>query len=291
MDFTKAFVYDGSRPLSDYDPAFTGQYSSRKQVSEVFRSGLTELRELQGRLYAQGTYGILMILQAMDAGGKDGIIKHVMSGVNPQGCQVKSFKAPAGEELSHDFMRRCIKALPQRGHIGIFNRSYYEEVLIVKVHEQLLHKQGLPALSQGKSPDEQFWENRYQDICNFEKYMSNNGFPVIKFFLNVSREEQKKRLMSRIKKTSKNWKFDLGDVEERQYWPQYRQAYEAMLKNTHTNYGPWFVIPGDKKWFARTAVCRILVDQLQQLGLQYPKAGPLHQELLEKGKKLLKNDA
>lgn len=291
MDFRKAFEFDPSSSLSDYDPSFTGPFSRKKDVKQSFKSGLKSLNELQGKLYAQGSHGVLIILQAMDAGGKDGVIKHVMSGVNPQGCHVKSFMAPSENELSHDFMWRCIRALPARGQIGIFNRSYYEEVLIVKVHEKLLYNQNLPFLSDGKPPGNEFWQTRYNDISNFEKYFTNNGFLVIKFFLNVSREEQKKRFLSRIDRPEKNWKFTLADVRERQHWDKYRKAYEQMILNTSKDYAPWHIIPADKKWFMRTAVCNIIVDKLRELNLHYPVVGPEHIEIIKKGKAMLEKEA
>ncbi|MFO7977881.1 MAG: polyphosphate kinase 2 family protein [Bacteroidales bacterium] len=287
MNFRKAFLYDSLGTLSDHDPAFTGSYSGKKQIKPLFKDGLRQLRELQGKLYAQGKHGLVIILQAMDAGGKDGIIKHVISGVNPQGCRIRSFSAPSDQELMHDFMWRCVKELPARGNIGIFNRSYYEEVLIVRVHPQLLNHQNLPFLEKDQPPQEDFWEQRYHDIAHFEKYLSVNGFHVVKFFLNVSKEEQKKRFLSRIEKPSKNWKFALSDIEERQHWDDYMEAYQKMLSQTSHTFAPWYVIPADKKWFARTAVCHILVDHLDQLQLEYPRVGKEHQQLLEKGRRML----
>ncbi len=291
MDFRKAFLYDPLGRLSDHDPAFTGHFTGKKQIKPLFKSGLRQLRELQGKLYAQSKYGIVIILQAMDAGGKDGIIKHVISGVNPQGCRIRSFSAPSGQELMHDFLWRCVKELPARGYMGIFNRSYYEEVLIVRVHPQLLNHQNLPFLKKDQPPQDDFWEQRYQDIAHFESYMSANGFHVIKFFLNVSKEEQKKRFLSRIEKPSKNWKFALSDIQERQHWDEYMAAYQKMLAQTSRSFAPWYVIPADKKWFARTAVCHILVDHLDQLQLEYPQVGKEHQDLLEKGRRMLDQES
>ncbi len=291
MDFRKAFLYDPLGRLSDHDPAFTGHFTGKKQIKPLFQSGLRQLRELQGKLYAQGRHGLVIILQAMDAGGKDGIIKHVISGVNPQGCRIRSFSAPSGQELRHDFLWRCVKELPARGYMGIFNRSYYEEVLIVRVHPQLLDHQKLPFLKKDQPPQDDFWEQRFQHIVHFEEYLSVNGFHVVKFFLNISKEEQKKRFLSRIEKPSKNWKFALSDIQERQHWDKYMEAYQKMLARTTVTVAPWYVIPADKKWFARTAVCHILVDHLDQLQLAYPVAGKQHQDLLEKGRRMLHQES
>ncbi len=290
MDYLKTFRYDPGKVLPDYDTGFTGNYSSKSDITKDFETGIKRLRELQSMLYAQGKHGVLIILQAMDAAGKDGVIKHVMAGVNPQGCQVKSFKAPSGEELAHDFMWRCVKALPQRGNIGIFNRSYYEEVLIVKVHPEILKKQNLPYFDQHQKAGNDFWTDRYDDINNFEKYLTNNGFRIIKFFLNVSRQEQKKRFLSRIDKSSKNWKFTMSDVNERQHWDKYAAAYEQMLHQTDADHAPWYVIPADKKWYMRNAVCQVLVEHLEQLQLTYPEVGQAHLEAIGRARLLLEDE-
>jgi len=290
MDYTKAFCYEPSRPLANYETDFTGPFRKKKDTEEVFQEGILRLRELQDMMYAQGKYGVLIILQALDAAGKDGIIKHVMSGVNPQGCQVKSFKTPSSEELAHDYMWRCYKALPERGNIGIFNRSYYEEVLVVRVHPTFLLKQNIPGIDDVEQVNQTFWETRFRDICNFERYFSNNGFLVLKFFLNISKAEQKKRFLSRINEPSKNWKFTMADVNERQHFDQYLSAFEDMLQNTSTDFAPWYVIPADKKWFMRTAVCRIIVDTLERLDLAYPDPGPKHLLDIEKARIIIESE-
>lgn len=290
MDFIKSFCYDPSQPLADYDTDFSGPFRKKKDTEEIFQEGILRLRELQNMMYAQGKHGVLIILQALDAAGKDGIIKHVMSGVNPQGCQVKSFKSPSSEELAHDFMWRCFKALPERGNIGIFNRSYYEEVLVVRVHPGFLLKQNIPGLDHVDQVNQAFWETRFHDISSFERYFSNNGFLVLKFFLNVSRKEQKKRFLSRINEPSKNWKFTMADVNERQHFEQYQHAIEDMLKHTSSDFAPWYVIPADKKWFMRTAVCRIIVDHMEKLDLAYPDAGPAHLQDIERARIMLENE-
>ncbi len=290
MDFVNTFCYDPSQALADYETDYTGPFRKKKDTEEIFQEGILRLRELQNMMYAQGKHGVLIILQALDAAGKDGIIKHVMSGVNPQGCQVKSFKSPSSEELAHDFMWRCFKALPERGNIGIFNRSYYEEVLVVRVHPGFLLKQNIPGLDHVDQANQAFWETRFRDISNFERYFSNNGYLVMKFFLNVSRKEQKKRFLSRINEPSKNWKFTMADVNERQHFEQYQFAIEDMLKHTSHDFAPWYVIPADKKWFMRTAVCRIIVDQMEKLDLAYPDAGPSHLQDIERARIILENE-
>ena len=225
------------------------------------------LSDLQAKLYAQDIYGVLVIFQAMDAAGKDGAIRHVMSGVNPQGCHVTSFKAPSAEELDHDYLWRATKALPARGMIGIFNRSYYEEVLVVRVHPEFLAKQNLPPRAGGKS----LWKRRFAQINAFEKYLVHNGIVVVKFFLNLSREEQKKRFLSRIDEPDKNWKFSVADFQERGFWDDYQEAFEDVLNHTSTKHAPWFVVPADNKWFARLTVSEALCNVLERLDLSYPK--------------------
>jgi len=290
MDFIKKLQFDPSKSLKDYETNYTGPYNKKKEAAEDFKQGLERLRELQDKLYAHNKHGVLIILQALDAAGKDGTIKHVMSGVNPQGCQVKSFKAPSGEELDHDFMWRCFKALPERGNIGIFNRSYYEEVLAVRVHPGFLLKQNLPGVEKESDADQAFWEMRFTDITNFERYFSNNGYLVLKFFLNVSRKEQKERFLDRINEPAKNWKFTMSDVTERQYFDEYLGAFEDMLKHTSKDFAPWHVIPADKKWFMRLAVCNIIVSHLEKLDLKYPDAGPGHLADIEKARVILENE-
>ena len=224
------------------------------------------LAQLQERLYAQDRWAILLIFQAMDAAGKDGAIKHVMSGVNPQGCQVHSFKAPSDEELDHDYLWRCLKALPERGRIGIFNRSYYEEVLVVRVHKALLERQKLPPSLITKS----IWDERYEDIRNVERYLVRNGVLIRKFFLHVSKKEQKKRFLERLDNPDKNWKFSMADAKERAYWDDYQEAYEDMIRATASKQAPWYVVPADNKWFTRVVVAAAIIDALGSLDLKFP---------------------
>ena len=235
-------------------------------VKETLQIGVDALAAMQDILYAQDKWSLLLIFQAMDAAGKDGAIKHVMSGVNPQGCQVSSFKAPSSEELDHDFLWRCQKHLPERGRIGIFNRSYYEEVLVVRVHEQILKGQKLPE----KLITKDIWEDRFQDIRNFEKYLNRNGTVVIKFFLNVSKKEQKKRFIERVDDPDKNWKFSAADAKERGFWDDYMFAYEELIKNTSTEKSPWYVIPADNKSYARIAIASAIITALDEMELEYP---------------------
>jgi PPK2 family polyphosphate:nucleotide phosphotransferase len=242
-------------------------------------------------LYAHDRYGILIIFQAMDAAGKDGTIKHVMSGVNPQGCRVSSFKKPSSEELSHSFLWRCFKALPAKGMIRIFNRSYYEDVLIVRVHPEVLWKQKLPDIVPGEEVGEAFWQRRYTDINNFERYLSNNGVVIIKFFLNVSNEEQRNRFLARIENPSKNWKISLSDFKERRFWDDYMQAYEQMLIHTSTDSAPWHVIPADDKWFMRAMVSHVIVEKLKTLDLHYPKVDDEKEAEISEAKKWLEKYA
>jgi PPK2 family polyphosphate:nucleotide phosphotransferase len=234
-------------------------------------------------LYAQDKWAVLLIFQAMDAAGKDGAIKHVMSGVNPQGCQVFSFKAPSPEDLDHDYLWRCMKCLPNRGHIGIFNRSYYEEILVVRVHPQFLAKQKIPPSLMTK----QIWEERFQDIRSFERYLSRNGIAVVKFFLNLSKEEQKRRFLERADSPDKNWKFSSADMEERGFWNEYQKTYEDMIRNTATKDSPWYVVPADNKWFTRIIVASAVVDTLASLNLAYPKVDDAKLKEIAKARKSL----
>jgi PPK2 family polyphosphate:nucleotide phosphotransferase len=251
----------------DFDPKFTGGFDDKSGALMKLSSNVQRVSELQEILYAQDKYALLIIFQAMDAAGKDGAIEHVMSGVNPQGCHVTSFKAPSAEELDHDYLWRAHKAMPARGMIGIFNRSYYEEVLVVRVHPEILAGQKLPK----QTIDKDIWERRYKEINNFEKYLVRNGIVVVKFFLNISREEQKKRFLARIDEPDKNWKFSLADYKERSFWNDYQQAFEQMMENTSTPWAPWFVIPADNKWFARLAISQIITATLEGLDLSIPK--------------------
>jgi PPK2 family polyphosphate:nucleotide phosphotransferase len=242
----------------------------KEKAEELVKERLDDLTRAQELLWASDRYSVLVVLQAMDAAGKDGLIKHVMSGLNPQGCQVYSFKRPSDEELDHNFLWRCMKALPERGRIGIFNRSYYEEVLVVRVHPELLGKQKLPPGKRGRS----FWESRYDDINSFEKHLSRNGTVVIKIFLNVSKEEQRKRFLERLTSPDKLWKFSAADARERAFWNEYQESYEETIRNTSTSWAPWHVVPADNKWVARAIVSEILVSTIDSLGLEYPKPTP-----------------
>ncbi|HEY5911855.1 MAG TPA: polyphosphate kinase 2 family protein [Verrucomicrobiae bacterium] len=255
--------------LKDYDPTDTLwlKPTDKVRAKEGLAKGVEALAELQDRLYAQDKWAILLIFQAMDAAGKDGAIKHVMSGVNPQGCQVHSFKAPSGEELDHDYLWRCMKALPNRGEIGIYNRSYYEEVLIVRVHPEFLKSEKIPEQLVGKD----LWTRRYEDITQFEQYLAHNGIVVRKFFLNVSKKEQKRRFLQRLENPEKNWKFSASDLAERSYWDQYLEAYEDMIRHTATKAAPWYVVPADNKWFTRIVVAAAVIQTLAELKLEYPR--------------------
>jgi PPK2 family polyphosphate:nucleotide phosphotransferase len=259
---------DGFR-LKDIDPGDTLNLKSedKPRVKEALATGVQALADLQDMLYAQDRWAILLIFQAMDAAGKDGAIKHVMSGVNPQGVEVYSFKTPSAQELDHDYLWRCIKCLPERGRIGIFNRSYYEETLIVRVHPEYLERQKLPPELVTKD----IWKDRFQDIRSFERYLTRNGIVIRKFFLHVSKKEQKKRFLERVENPSKNWKFSATDMAERQFWGQYMEAYEDMIRQTATKDAPWFVVPADNKWFTRVVVAAAVVDALVSLDLSYPK--------------------
>ncbi len=258
----------------------------KSKAKEMLAEGIQMLAEFQEKLYAQDTYSLLLIFQAMDAAGKDGTIKHVMSGLNPQGCDVHSFKAPSTEELDHDFLWRCYKALPERGRIGIFNRSYYEEVLVVRVHPEILEKQKLPPEARSKK----IWEQRYEQINNFEKHLVQNGTIILKFFLNVSKDEQKRRFLERIDMDEKNWKFSVSDAKERQHWDAYMQAYEDCFNHTSTKWAPWHIIPADNKPVARLKVALLIWRKLEELGLHYPQVTKAQKEELLAAKKVLENE-
>ena len=253
--------------LRDYDPEFTGDYKTQEDASVKLREDIERLAKYQDLLYAQNTYALLVVLQAMDTAGKDGAIRHVMSGVNPQGTQVHSFKAPSAEELDHDFLWRSMKALPERGRIGIFNRSYYEEVLVVRVHKEILDVQKLPHSAQGKGT----WKHRFEEINHFEKYLVRNGIVILKFFLNLSKEEQKRRLIARIDLPEKNWKFSLADAKERVLWDKYMAAFEDALNHTSTEWAPWYIVPADNKWYTRTVIADVIIEKLKSLKLSYPE--------------------
>jgi PPK2 family polyphosphate:nucleotide phosphotransferase len=260
-------IDDGKKfRLKDISPKDTRGIKSKERALELLQQGVDRLRELQDRLYAQDCWAVLLIFQAMDAAGKDGTIKHVMSGINPQGCQVFSFKAPSNEELDHDYLWRAARALPERGRIGIFNRSYYEEVLVVRVHEEILKSQKLPASLITKN----VWRERYEDISNFERYLSRNGVIIRKFFLHVSNEEQRQRFLSRLREPDKNWKFSMADAKERNCWDAYQEAYEDAIRETASDQAPWYVVPADHKWFTRMVVAAAVVDALEELDLKYP---------------------
>jgi PPK2 family polyphosphate:nucleotide phosphotransferase len=273
----------GKFDLKKFDPSDTWRMRSKDQAARLLARGVLSLSEMQERLYAQDRWALLLIFQAMDAAGKDGTISHVMSGVNPQGCEVYSFKVPTPRELDHDFMWRTTLCLPERGRIGIFNRSYYEEVLAVRVHPEFLEKQRLPPGFAGRK----IWKDRFEDINAFERYLTRNGTVIRKFFLNVSKEEQRKRFLSRLDESEKNWKFSVADVQERRFWPKYMDAYEDMIRHTATPHAPWFVVPADHKWFTRLVVADAIVDTLKSLNLELPKVDKLRKKDLADARVLL----
>jgi len=282
-------IIDGKNfRLKHIDPEDTLGFKSedKPKAKEALQWGIEVLADLQDKLYAQDRWSVLLIFQAMDAAGKDGAIKHVMSGINPQGCQVFSFKAPTNEDLDHDFLWRCIKCLPERGRIGIFNRSYYEETLVVRVHKEILDRQKLPE----KLISKHIWDERFQDIRNFEKYLNRNGTIVKKFFLHVSKDEQKRRFLERIDKPEKNWKFSSADAKERGHWDEYMKAYEDMIRNTATKDSPWYVVPADNKWFTRLVVSAAVIDSLASLDLEYPEVGETKLKELTEAKNILEHD-
>jgi PPK2 family polyphosphate:nucleotide phosphotransferase len=262
--------------LKDFNSADTGKLKSKDEAVELLEKGICRMAELQNRLYAQDRWALLLIFQAMDAAGKDGAIAHVMSGINPQGCQVYSFKEPSSEELNHDYLWRTMQRVPERGRIGIFNRSYYEEVLVVRVHPQALANERIPPSLVGKK----IWQERFEDIHAFERYLARNGVIIRKFFLNLSKEEQKKRFLARVDDPDKNWKFSAADIHEREYWDDYQKAYEEMIQGTASKHAPWYVVPADNKWFTRVTVAGVIVETLESLDLQYPKlAAPERKQL------------
>ncbi len=267
----------------DFDPGYRGDFKDKACAELELQNDVQQLAELQPILYANDTYSLLLIFQALDAAGKDGTIKHVMTGVNPQGCEVTSFKTPSSEELDHDYLWRAQRRMPSRGRIGIFNRSYYEEVLVVRVHPEICTKERLPDHQSGQS----LWKQRFREINNYERYLTDNGLIILKFFLNVSRKEQKKRFLKRIEEKEKNWKFSAADVRERRFWPQYIDAYAEAFNKTSTAWAPWFIVPADHKWFTRLCVARIIVATLHSLKLAYPKVPPAVAADLEKAKQEL----
>ena len=272
--------------LKDRDPADTAGFESRKDAKKRLTEGIERLRELQEKFYAYDRWALLVVFQAMDAAGKDSTIEHVMSGVNPQGCQVYSFKQPSAEELDHDYLWRTNKCLPERGRIGVFNRSYYEEVLVVRVHEGILAAEKLPA----ELVDKDIWKQRYKDICAFERYLAHNGVAIVKFFLHVSKEEQRRRFLARLDEPMKNWKFSLSDAKEREYWDDYMEAYEDMLTSTSTEQAPWYVIPADHKWFMRMAVADVIVSTLEKLRPEFPTITEDKRRELEAARKALEQE-
>lgn len=284
-----AFIVPPGSKISlkkNYDPAYKTDFYQKVDALTKLKSDIERLANYQNILYAQNTYALLIIFQAMDAAGKDSTIKHVMSGVNPQGFQVFSFKGPSAEELDHDYLWRTTKALPERGRIGIFNRSYYEEVLVVRVHPEMLKKQQLPKFPSGN----QIWKQRFQEINNLEKYLVDNGVIILKFFLNVSKSEQKKRFLQRIEFPEKNWKFSANDVRERAFWNDYMDAYEEVFNQTSTKWAPWYIVPADRKWFTRLVVADIICTKLEELNLKYPTVTEEHKQQLLEAKRILEQE-
>ncbi len=286
----KPFLVKPGRTVSlgtDFDPGYTAEYLQKEQSDELLQEGVVLLREYQARLAAQNTYGLLVIIQALDAAGKDGTISHVMSGVNPQGVSVESFKSPSTEELDHDYLWRCAKVLPARGDITIFNRSYYEEVLVVRVHPEFLDGERIP--DSCKKGD--IWGRRYREINNWERYLVDNGFHIVKLFLNVSKEEQRRRFLDRLEEPDKNWKFSVADAAERKHWDDYQLAFSEMLSHTSTRWAPWHVIPADHKWFARVAAAAVIVDALAKIDPQFPVVTDEAKQGLVKAKAALEAEA
>jgi PPK2 family polyphosphate:nucleotide phosphotransferase len=273
--------------LDDHHPAETfGLSTDIEDVQPILNAGVAKLEEMQQRLYAQGQWGVLIVLQGMDAAGKDGIVKHVMTGINPQGCTVHAFKAPSAEELAHDFLWRTGKDVPARGQIGIFNRSHYEEVLVVRVHPETLEKQNLPPVATGKD----IWKHRFEEIRAFEQHLTRNGTLVLKFHLRISKEEQRKRFLARLEEPFKRWKFSTNDVAERAYWNQYMDAYQDMIRETSTDYAPWYVVPSDHKHIAWIVVSAAIIEALEKLKLDYPKVTGKALKELKKAERLLKRE-
>jgi len=288
MKIDKFLAAEGKKvDLKDHPTDYTGDYEEKDEAVADLAKNIKRLAELQDVLYAQDIHSLLVVFQAMDAAGKDSVVKHVMSGINPQGCQVTSFKQPSAEELDHDFLWRCQKALPERGRIGIFNRSHYEEVLVVRVHKGYLESQHLP---EEIKHDKDIWKSRFRQIRNWETTLAENGTHVIKFFLHVSKDEQKKRFLDRIEQPEKNWKFNSGDAKERALWDDYMKAYEDAIENTSTDESPWYIIPADKKWFTRLAVSEIIVKTLESLDLKYPVVTEAQKAELLEAKKILETE-
>lgn len=288
MDISKFLISPGKKiSLKDYDTEYHEDEIDKSKGEELLALSREKLSELQDRLYAHNQYSVLIIFQAMDTAGKDGAIKHIMSGLNPSGVNVTSFKVPSATELEHDYFWRHYKALPVRGDIGIFNRSHYENVLVTKVHPELIFKENLPEINSVEDINDKFWDNRYKQIKRFEKNLSQNGTIILKFFLHLSKKEQKKRFIQRIDDPKKNWKFSTSDSKERQFWNQYQAAYEQAISNTSTEYAPWFIIPADDKWYTRLAIAEILYKHFSELKLEYPVLNEQQKAELEKVKEVL----
>ena len=279
-----------SLSLQEYDPAFVGSFKDSKAAKKQLKKDIKLMSGLQYRLYAENRRALLLIFQAMDAAGKDGAIKHVLSGINPQGCDVHSFKHPSSNELEHDYLWRHYAKLPDRGRIGIFNRSHYENVLITKVHPELLLAENLPDILSVEDANTDFWETRYRQINNFERTISENGTVILKFFLHLSKEEQKRRFLSRIKNPDKNWKFSAADIEERAFWEDYQNAYETAISRTSTDYAPWHIIPANHKWFSRVAIGNIIAETLKDMEIQMPTISEEEKALLKKAKGKLEQE-
>ena len=276
--------------LKDYDPAFTDGYKEKKAAKLQLKKDIKLMSDLQYSLYAENKRALLIIFQAMDAAGKDGAIKHVLSGINPQGCDVHNFKQPSKNELEHDYLWRHYIKLPDRGRIGIFNRSHYENVLITKVHPEFLLGENLPGIDSVENVNKRFWDARYKQINNFEKTISENGTTVIKFFLHLSKDEQKQRFLERIENREKNWKFSSADVKERSYWEDYQKAYEAAISNTSTSYAPWYIIPADNKWFSRIAIGSVIIETLKRMKIKMPVISDEEKALLQQAKESLEKE-
>lgn len=277
--FARHFLVEPGRKVNlkkDFDPADTHGYNKPENAGDILQDGVELLAEYQEKLYAEDARALLVVLQALDAAGKDSTIKHVMSGVNPAGCQVTSFKAPNSEELDHDYLWRCVRALPARGNIGIFNRSHYEEVLVVRVHPRFLDAQRLPPASLGEG----LWRQRFRQINDFERHLTDNGTEIVKIYLNVSKDKQLERQLERIDKPEKHWKFNPGDIEERKYWDEYLAAYEQVFEHTSTAWAPWYVVPADRKWFARIAVAAIIAAKLMAMDPQFPSVSPAQRDAM-----------
>lgn len=288
IDITKIRVEAGKKiNLKDYNTAHVGNFTKQTAKAEL-KKNVKALAEIQKVFYASDRYSLLIVLQAPDAAGKDGAIRHVMSGVNPQGCRVHSFKAPSKKELDHDYLWRHYKVLPERGMIEIFNRSHYENLLVTKVHPEYILGEKIPGINSLDNINSEFWEGRYKQINNFEKHISQNGTIILKFFLNLSKDEQKVRFIDRLNRPEKNWKFSSGDLKERKFWDKYQIAYEEMINNTSTEYAPWHIIPADRKWYSRMAIGEIIEDKLKSLNLEYPRGE--NPELLKKAKEELLNE-